>query len=114
MRQPPSPPQHPPYYPHRVHVTVSLQWMSSLVCGLVPVPALRTVCWEGFGLAVCPTLGLLATSSSVDNTLSVLTLPSTLPSNANRYFVGGLTRVCILGGATSPAPMQFRFSGGGG
>jgi hypothetical protein len=78
---------------------------------LVPLPALTTDCGEGVGLAVCPTLGLLATSNASDNTLSVFTLPRTGASYAAGAGTGaGLALVCTLGGASSPAPMQFRFS----
>ena len=79
---------------------------------LVPVPAFKTECGHsGDGLAVCPTLGLLVTSSWNDNTLSVFTLPSTpLPASCTSSSTGaGLTLVCTLGGASSPAPMQFKF-----
>ena len=42
--------------------------------GLVALPALRTACGRGYGLAACSDLGVLVTSNYVDNTLSVFTL----------------------------------------
>ncbi len=38
---------------------------------LVPLPALKTLCGLGFGVAACPALGLLVTSDDKKNTLSV-------------------------------------------
>jgi hypothetical protein len=89
---------------------------------LVPLPALKTRCGQGVGLAVCPTLGLLVTSK-LDDTLSVFALPSGCPITSDvapmgdHHGVGagagaGLARVCILGGAGSPATMQFEFHDG--
>jgi hypothetical protein len=86
---------------------------------LVSLPALKTKCGEGVGLAVCPTLGLLVTSR-LDNTLRVFALPSGCPSASDVAPIGdrrgtgagagaGLARVCILGGAFSRAPMRFKF-----
>ena len=71
---------------------------------LVPLPALKTACGLGVGLAACPVLGLLVTSNYSDNTLSAFDL---LRSSG-----AGLALVCTLGGASSPAPMQFKFFGG--
>jgi hypothetical protein len=70
---------------------------------LMPLPALKTRCGLGVGLAACPALGLLVTSSHKDNTLSVFALPHSSGAGA------GLALVCTLGGASSPAPMQFKF-----
>jgi hypothetical protein len=41
----------------------------------VPLPALKTPCGYGYGLAACPSLGLLVTSDMNKNTLSVWGLP---------------------------------------
>jgi hypothetical protein len=62
-------------------------------------------------MAVCPTLGLLVTSNSDDNTLIVFALPhsSSVCAGAGGGAGAGLALVCTLGGATSPAPMQFKF-----
>ncbi len=82
------------------------------VATLVPLPGLKTECGTaraGFGMAVCPALGLVVTSNHHDNTLSVSTLPHTDVS----YGAGaGLAHVCTLGGASSRAPMQFKFNSG--
>jgi hypothetical protein len=75
---------------------------------LVPLPALKTACGWGVGLAACPTLGLLVTSNHKDNTLSVFALPRSSGAGAG----AGLALVCTLGGASSPAPMQFEFFDG--
>ncbi len=77
---------------------------------LVPLPALKTACGRGVGLAVCPALGLLVTSNSDENTLSVFALPRSNGAGAG----AGLALVCTLGGAASPAPMQFDFWSGDG
>jgi hypothetical protein len=80
---------------------------------LVPLPSLRTNVGKEMGMAVCPTLGLLVTSNTGDNTLSVFALPRTIGAGAGAGAGGGagcdLARVCTLGGAGSPAPMQFKF-----
>jgi hypothetical protein len=80
------------------------------------VPALKTQCGYGVGLAVCPTLGLLVTSCWGDNTLSVFTLPRNSGVGAGAVAGAGagtgLALVCTLGGASSPAPMQFGFFDG--
>ena len=55
------------------------------------------------------TLGLLVTSHYDDNSLTVFDLLSTPLSAACTSTGAGLTRVCTLGGAESPAPMQFLF-----
>ncbi len=80
---------------------------------LVSVPALKTNVGLGEGgMAVCPTLGLLVTSSHSGNTLSVFALPRS--SGAGTCASGaGLSLVCTLGGAGSPAPMRFKFWDGG-
>ena len=44
---------------------------------LVPLPALKTRCGPGFGMAACPGLGLLVTSNDNHNTLSVSTTTTT-------------------------------------
>ena len=74
------------------------------------LPALTTDCGCGFGFAVCPTLALLVTSDCPGNTLSAFALPSTFTTAAGTPT--GLALVCTLGGAGSPAPMQFKFSVG--
>ncbi len=68
---------------------------------------MKTACGRGVGLAVCPALGLLVTSSAAANTLSVFTLPPSIAAGAEGR--SGLVPVCTLGGASSPAPMQFKF-----
>jgi hypothetical protein len=75
------------------------------------VPALKTACGSGMGMAACPTLGLLVTSDHIDNTLSVFALPRSSGSGVGGGAVAGagLALVCTLGGASSPAPMQFKF-----
>ncbi len=98
---------------------------------LVPLPALQTPCGFGFGLAACPVLGLLVTSDAGKNTLSVWGLPggasggrggasgragASAGAGAGDALAamagggGGLRLVCTLGGAGSPAPMQFQFA----
>ena len=79
---------------------------------LVPLPDLMTACGEGVGVAVCPAVGLAVTSNSRDNTLTVFTLPQSIstPSVTDT----GLALMYTLGGASSPAPMQFQFVGGDG
>jgi hypothetical protein len=74
---------------------------------LVPLPTLMTRCAQRYGMAACPTLGLLATSNTYAETLSVYTLPCS--SGAGAGAGPGLALVCTLGGASSPAPMQFEF-----
>ncbi len=79
---------------------------------LVPLPALMAACGIGVGVAVCPTLGLLVTSSGCRtddeaDTLSVFALPDSIA--AGTEVRSGLVRVCALGGASTPAPMQFKF-----
>jgi hypothetical protein len=59
-------------------------------------------------LAACPALGLLVTSNYSSNTLSVFSLPRS--SGAGAGAGAGLALVCTLGGASSPAPMQFKFA----
>jgi hypothetical protein len=79
---------------------------------LVPLPALKTRCGVGVGMAACPALGLLVTSNHNDNTLSVFALPRSSGAGAGAGAGAGLALVCTLGGASSPAPMQFKFSDG--
>jgi hypothetical protein len=110
-------------HPHPIQIATSTLPAVS-VADLVPLPSLKTECGEGAGLAVCPTLGLLVTSDYSDSTLSVFALPSGCPSTTDLARIGasrgagagagaGLARVCTLGGAGSPAPMQFQFEDGG-
>jgi hypothetical protein len=79
---------------------------------LVPLPALKTACGTGVGMAACPALGLLVTSNKDDNTLSVFALPRSSGAGAGAGAGAGLALVCTLGGASSPAPMQFKFNDG--
>ena len=78
---------------------------------LVPVPAFKTPCGFGVGVAVCPALGVLVTShwQYDDDTLSVFALPSAPLRAACASTGAGLTRVCTLGGVSSRAPMRFKF-----
>jgi hypothetical protein len=81
---------------------------------LVPLPALTTQCEPGYGLAVCPTLGLLVTSDFHTRGLSVWTLPTDAgdggaSGGAGGGPGGGLSLVCTLGGTGSAAPMPFAF-----
>jgi hypothetical protein len=96
---------------------------------LVPLPALKTECGQGLGLAACPALGLLVTSDSNKNTLSVWGVPgggsggggasggagASAGAGAGGASAGGggggLRLVCTLGGTGSAAPMQFKFNG---
>jgi hypothetical protein len=76
----------------------------------VPLPALATTCSNGCGIdgmAACAALGLVVTSNCDDNTLKVFALPDSLSYNSSTG--RGLPLVCTLGGASSRAPMQFRF-----
>jgi hypothetical protein len=91
----------------------------------VPLPSLKTACGKGYGLAACPALGLLVTSDCDRNTLSVWRLPGDARGGGGAFGAagpsagagadasagggGGLRLVCTLGGAGSPAPMQFMF-----
>jgi hypothetical protein len=84
---------------------------------LVPLPALKAQCGVGYGMAACPTLGLLVTTDYFCNTLSVFTLPplEALASHGSGAGASaGLALACTLGGATSPAPMKFLFLDGHG
>ncbi len=91
---------------------------------LVPVPVFKTQCGQGVGLVACPALDLLVTSCEGNNTLSVWGVPGGAcggsgasggaGASAGASVGGGLTLVCTLGVAGSAAPMQFKFSGGGG
>ncbi len=98
----------------------------------MPLPALKTDCGIGLGLAACPSLGLLVTSDNSTLTLSVWSLPSCLASGGSRGAgasagagvgdawagdgggsgggPGGLRLACTLRGDGSAAPMQFKFS----
>jgi hypothetical protein len=100
---------------------------------LVPLASLSTWCGRGCGVAVCPALGVLVTSNVDDNTLNVFSLPtdvggrgqgvvkvdpgrpapiSTVPSADACTGAGssaGLVPLFSLGGASSRAPMQFKF-----
>ncbi len=89
---------------------------------LVPLPTLKTECGQGYGLAACPALGLLVTSDSNKNRLSVWGLPGGagslgasggggdgIAAGSDVVGGGGLRLVCTLGGAGSAAPMQFKF-----
>jgi hypothetical protein len=76
---------------------------------LRPLPALKTACGRGVGLAACPALGLLVTSNDNDNTLSVFALPRSSGAGAGAGAGAGLALVRTLGGASSPAPMRFKF-----
>jgi hypothetical protein len=67
--------------------------------------SLRPAGGRGFGLAACPALGLLVTSCK-DNTLVLFELPNSVRADTPP---AGLAHVCTLGGADSPAPMQFLF-----
>ncbi len=80
------------------------------------MPDLMTIGWAGVGLAVCPALGLLVTSNDKGNSLSVFSLPhsSGAGPGAGAGCGAGLVLVCTLGGASSPAPMQFKFWDGNG
>ncbi len=73
-------------------------------------PHFRAVCGnvsvDGYGLAVCPVLGLLVLSDVCKNTLLVLALPESSGGSG-----GDLILKNIRGGPGSPAPMQFKFSG---
>jgi hypothetical protein len=102
----------PPSLPRRVALTA-----------LVPLPALKTQCGRGYGLAASPALGLLVTSDTDKNSLSVWALPSGGSSGRVTFdgagagagasaSGGGLTPVCTLGGDGSAAPMQFKFIDG--
>ena len=82
-----------------------------------PVPQYTAACGWGFGLAACPSLGLLVTSNIDNNTLSVWSLPGLDAKDSagvGKCSGSGLVRHCILGGKGSPASMQFDFMSGGG
>jgi hypothetical protein len=63
-------------------------------------------------MAACPALGLLVTSNHKDNTLSAFALPHSSGVGVGAGAGAGLALVCTLGGASSPAPMQFKFHDG--
>jgi hypothetical protein len=92
---------------------------------LAPTSSLTTNCGRGYGLAVCSALGILATSCMDDNTLSLFALRgygsgstasggSTAGAGAGAGAGTGMVRLCTMGGASSPPPMQFNLSVGGG
>ncbi len=72
--------------------------------GLRPFSKFQADFGPGFGLASCPSLGFLATSDYLHDTISVWSVP--LSSDCSD---GGLVHVCTLGGRGSKAPMQFKF-----
>ena len=81
---------------------------------LPPAPALKTQCGCGYGMAVCPTLGLVVTSNDYLDTLTVFALPGSSCDAARARRVG-LTYVCTLGGGcakASPARIELGFSRG--
>jgi hypothetical protein len=55
-------------------------------------------------MAVCEAQGLLVTSNTEDNTVSVYKLSRDIADGND-----GLVLVSTLGGASSPLPMQFKF-----
>ena len=80
----------------------------------VPAPRWETPCGFGFGLAACPSLGLLVTSDVTVNALIVWSLPGRCGGgnkNAGADKDTGLDRVGDMGGEGSLAPMQFKFLG---
>jgi hypothetical protein len=82
---------------------------------LLPLRFLETHCGYGVGVAVCPVLGLLVTTNICDDTLSVFALPRGSSAGVAGAGAGaGLALVCTLGGASSVAPMQFKFWHGSG
>ena len=99
-----------------------------MLCGrevnlLQPFCRLRTHTGDGYGVAACPSLGLLVTSNK--NTLSVWGVPDGASASGGGGASGwagasagagarggGLRLVCTLGGAGSAAPMQFKFADG--
>jgi hypothetical protein len=109
-------------YTWHLHVPLLLCLLSCLVCAcqvvplalpgrvgldaLVPLPTFKTGNGHGIDVAACPALGLLVTPNVNDNTLSVFNLSRSSGAGA------GLALVCTLGGASSPAPMQFEFNDG--
>jgi hypothetical protein len=72
---------------------------------MISVPALKTVCGEGHGMAACPVLRLLVTSSY--NDLTVFALPDSIVEKAGTS--DGLTRIRTIGGGGSAEPMDFKF-----
>jgi hypothetical protein len=78
---------------------------------LLPVPALRTPCGVGLGVAVCSSLGVIVTSDWVNHSLLVWALPidSSAAWSHGGEVVVGLRLMCILGGLGSAPPMVFRF-----
>jgi hypothetical protein len=72
---------------------------------MISVPALKTVCGEGHGMAACPVLRLLVTSSY--NDLTVFALPDSLVEKAGTS--DGSTRIRTIGGGGSAESMDFKF-----
>jgi hypothetical protein len=89
------------------HSSAKKMLTSDHVTALRPFPEFHTKTSSfasALGLAVCPSLNLLVTSSFVKDTLSVWKLPDEM--------VGKLSFVCFLGGAVllgSPGRMRFDF-----
>jgi hypothetical protein len=61
------------------------------------LPALKTACGLGVGIAPCPALGLLVTSNRPDDTLSVFALPrSSCPGTCTGAGAGTGTGLTLL------------------
>jgi hypothetical protein len=71
-------------------------------------PSFRTVCGRGYGLAVCPALGLLVTSNPKRSCLDVFGLTARKDSVDGEPAVG-LARVGALEGAALRPRVQFKF-----
>jgi hypothetical protein len=81
---------------------------------MVHLPWLTTECPSGYGMAACPTLGLLVTSTFTDNALWVWALPPAEALSSGSTSAAGLGFLFTLGGDGSPAPLQFKlFTGAG-
>ena len=116
---------HPTVIPSTCHRPLFMSESDSLMYidldTLTPLPAFRTQCGLGIGLAVCPVLNVVVTSSYDTNSLTVFALPHRITTANVLGGIGGgtgvpvgappcgLVPVCTLGGAGSPAPMQFKF-----
>ena len=61
------------------------------------LPALNTKCGQGFGLAVCRSLGLVVTSNVDDNSLSVFALPDTSALDS-ALLIGGPASLALVPG----------------
>ena len=70
---------------------------------MIPLPRFKTVCGLGVGMAACPVLRLLVTSSHSD--LSVFSLPDSLDLKA-----GAFTLLRIIGGSGSIEPLYIKFN----